>query len=71
MFGGSPALELSIADKVFTTMSNLHFYHLAMGFVFDFSVAFDPLPVPNFAEIHPVRAAAAARGKYLKDEPED
>jgi hypothetical protein len=52
-------------------MSNLHFYHLAMGFVFDFSVAFDPLPVPNFAEIHPVRAAAAARGKYLKDEPED
>lgn len=38
----SQCLDISIIDKVFKAIFNIHFYHLSMGITVDLLVAFDP-----------------------------
>ncbi|KAJ6964442.1 hypothetical protein NC652_002650 [Populus alba x Populus x berolinensis] len=43
MFVGSLTLDISITDKVFKAIFNIHFYHLSIRITVDLSVVFDPL----------------------------
>jgi hypothetical protein len=69
VFGRSQTLDMSIANKLFTSMSNLHFYHLSKGIVVGFSIIFDPDPIPDFANIYLDQATVAAYSKYLAKKP--
>jgi len=62
---------MSIANKLFTVMSNLHFYHLSKGIVVGFSIIFDPDLVPGFANIYLDQANVTAFSEYLAKKPKD
>jgi hypothetical protein len=50
-------------------MLNFYFYDLSKGIIVDFSVAFNPNPAPNFANIYPTWMAATTCSEYLVEEP--
>ena len=41
IFVGSLTLDISITDKVFKAIFNIHFYHLSIRITVDLSVVFD------------------------------
>jgi len=43
----------------------MYFYNHFRGMHMDFSIAFHPIPVPDFEDVYPVRAAVAQRQEYL------
>ena len=49
-------------------MFNMYFFYLLMGMQVNFRLAFHPIPVPDFADMFPIRAAATRRGKYSAKE---
>jgi len=51
-------------------MSNFYFDDLSKGIIMDFSVAFNPNLVPDFANIYPTWMAATTRSEYLAEEPD-
>jgi len=54
--------------KIFLVMFNMYFFYLLMGMQVNFRLAFHPIPILDFADMFPIKAAATRRGKYSAKE---
>jgi hypothetical protein len=55
-----------VGDKIFFTISNLHFFNQSRGVWVDFNVAFNLVLVPDIADVFPIGVVATQHGEELE-----